>query len=111
MSSTYFYNNNKNTSIQVSAFPSFALKEFYPRTEHCNKEESKATHIARKTFYCDEILLTFTNQITHKIILKIFRYPQVSREEKNQTEQMLDQVSFGLCILESEFQNGWIVWS
>lgn len=72
------------------------------RLNHCNKEEFKAIRNLcseyRDIFYCEDIPLTFTNQIKHNINLteetpiftKTYRYPQVHKSEVNkQVNQML----------------------
>lgn len=74
------------------------------RLDHCNIEEKRSI---RKLcleycdiFYCEQIPLTFSNQITHKINLtdespiftKTYRYPEIHRSEvKSQINKMLEQ--------------------
>lgn len=74
------------------------------RVDHCNKEEKEAIRKLcfeyRDIFYCEEIPLSFTNEVTHKIKLKdetpiftkSYRYPEVHKNEvKTQIAKMLDQ--------------------
>lgn len=74
------------------------------RLEHCNQEEYNAIRKLcfeyRDIFYCDKILLTFTNKIRHKINLtddkpiytKSYRCPEMYRREvKDQISQLLEQ--------------------
>lgn len=74
------------------------------RLNHCNSEERKAIQTLcyeyRDIFYCDDIPLSFTNKITHKIKLKgdtpiytkSYRFPEIHKHEvKCQINKMLDQ--------------------
>lgn len=74
------------------------------RLNHCNSEEKQAIRNLcfefRDIFYNENLPLTFTNKIQHKINLtdetpiftKSYRYPEVHRAEvKNQIEKMLQQ--------------------
>lgn len=92
------------TDIETNNFMDNKLKQNLKnlRLDHCNKEEYKAIrnlcYEYRDIFYCDEIPLTFTNQIKHKINLtnetpiftKTYRYPEIHKKEVNtQMDQML----------------------
>lgn len=74
------------------------------RLQHCNDEERNAiTKLCfkyRDIFHCENIPLSFTNSITHKIDLKndspiytkSYRFPEVHKQEvKDQISKMLDQ--------------------
>lgn len=74
------------------------------RLNHCNQEERDAIRNLclefRDIFYCENIPLTFTNQIRHKINLtnenpiftKSYRYPEIHKAEvKEQISKMLKQ--------------------
>ncbi|WP_253302428.1 reverse transcriptase domain-containing protein [Wolbachia endosymbiont of Psylliodes chrysocephala] len=74
------------------------------RMDHCNQEESDAIKNLcleyRDIFYCENIPLTFSNTIKHKINLtdespiytRQYRYPQIYKDEvKSQIEKMLSQ--------------------
>lgn len=73
------------------------------RLEHCNKEEKDAIRKLcfeyRDIFYCEDIPLSFTNEITHKINLKndspihvkSYRFPEVHKQEvRTQILKMLE---------------------
>lgn len=91
---------------EISANQDNLLKENLKnlRLDHCNKEENnsirKLCFEYRDIFYCENIPLSFTNKITHKIRLKddtpiftkSYRFPEVHRTEvKDQIAKMLDQ--------------------
>lgn len=74
------------------------------RLNHCNNEEKETIRNLclefRDIFHCEDIPLSFTNAIKHKIKLtdetpifaKSYRYPEVHREEvKTQISKLLDQ--------------------
>lgn len=74
------------------------------RLDHCNKEEKEAIRDLcfeyRDIIYCENIPLSFTNQITHEIKLKddspiytkSYRYPEIHKEEvRTQISNMLKQ--------------------
>ena len=74
------------------------------RLDHCNKEEKDAIRKLcfdyRDIFYCEQIPLSFTSEITHKIKLndespiytKSYRFPEIHKKEvKDQIAKMLDQ--------------------
>ena len=74
------------------------------RLDHCNKEEKDAIRKLcfeyRDIFYCDNIPLSFTNKINHKIrtkddtpiFTKSYRFPEVHRAEvKDEISKMLEQ--------------------
>lgn len=74
------------------------------RLQHCNKEEQNLIrdlcYNYRDIFYCENIPLSFTNEIKHKINLtedkpiytKSYRFPEIHKNEvKTQIDKMLSQ--------------------
>lgn len=76
------------------------------RLEHCNEEEKhvirELCYEYRDVFYCDDIPLSFTNQMNHKIKLKnefaspiftkSYRFPEIHKNEvRTQINKMLEQ--------------------